>query len=173
MLLIDLAPKNISSHQVEKIIDKVGILANRNPLPGNVGPRFSGLRLATPLMVIRGMDPNDFEVVVADLIHEVIEICIRQSREARRTEERCNETKSGIGGEEPIILSELQSLKMMFHLIYLIKQLGSLKNMTYLSRDPTYPGRDIILTTYADVHFIMLYFRIFLSVLLSRAICDL
>ncbi len=73
IVLVDLRNQEISGGEAEKLLEKVGIIVNRNMIPGD--PRKpldpSGLRLGTPAMTTRGMKEKDF-MMLARLIDETL-----------------------------------------------------------------------------------------------------
>jgi glycine hydroxymethyltransferase len=86
MMLVDLRKDGISGFEVESVLRQVNIIANQNPLPGNKGLRFSGLRLATTPMVIRGLQHSQGFVHVAELVHRGIELTKALSKEFKNSE---------------------------------------------------------------------------------------
>ncbi len=67
LILIDLRNMNISGKTAEQILEKAGIMANRNTIPGEPGSAFnpSGLRLGTPAVTTRGMKEKEMEKIAA------------------------------------------------------------------------------------------------------------
>lgn len=60
MILIDLRNKGISGMEAQKLLEKAGIIANRNTIPGDESPfNPSGLRLGTPAVTTQGMKEKD------------------------------------------------------------------------------------------------------------------
>ncbi|MFH0905628.1 MAG: serine hydroxymethyltransferase [bacterium] len=57
MVLIDLTNKNITGKQAESALEQVGIIVNKNMIPGDLRSPFdpSGMRLGTPVATSRGM----------------------------------------------------------------------------------------------------------------------
>lgn len=74
LFLVDVGSKNISGRKAERVLDTVGISANRNAIPGDTRPptQASGLRIGTPAMTTRGFGGQEC-VVVADLMAQVLE----------------------------------------------------------------------------------------------------
>jgi len=62
LVLIDLRNKNISGKDAALQLEKVGIIANKNTIPGETGKPWdpSGLRIGTPAMTTKGWKENDF-----------------------------------------------------------------------------------------------------------------
>ncbi|MEX2145063.1 MAG: serine hydroxymethyltransferase [Candidatus Spechtbacterales bacterium] len=73
LLLIDLQNKNISGAEAEKLLEKNGITANRNTVPGDPrGPMDpSGIRMGTPAITTRGMGEEEMSLV-AELIDKAL-----------------------------------------------------------------------------------------------------
>jgi glycine hydroxymethyltransferase len=72
LLLVDLRSFGIDGLTAENLLEEVGIIANRNSIPGDVSPfKPSGIRLGTPSLTSRGMKEKDMEIV-ADLIYKAI-----------------------------------------------------------------------------------------------------
>jgi len=74
LFLVDVGSKGISGRKAERVLDSVGISANRNTIPGDTRPptQASGLRIGTPAMTTRGFTETE-SVLVADMIARVIE----------------------------------------------------------------------------------------------------
>ncbi|EAQ85465.1 hypothetical protein CHGG_09479 [Chaetomium globosum CBS 148.51] len=86
IMLLDHRKDRISGFEVESVLRQVNIIANQNPLPGDKGLRFSGLRLATTPMVIRGLQDSKGFVQVAELVHRGIELTKALSMEFKNSE---------------------------------------------------------------------------------------
>lgn len=73
LLLIDVGVAGISGRKAERILDEVGISANRNTIPGETRSpmQTSGVRLGTPAVTTRGFGENEVELV-AELIAECL-----------------------------------------------------------------------------------------------------
>ncbi len=73
LMLIDLRNKDITGKEAEKMLDEVGITANKNTIPFETTSPFitSGLRIGTPAVTSRGMKEEDM-AEIADLIHLTI-----------------------------------------------------------------------------------------------------
>lgn len=64
LILIDLKNKNIAGAEAEKILERAGIIANRNTVPGDISPFSpSGLRLGTPCVTTRHMAAKEISQV--------------------------------------------------------------------------------------------------------------
>ncbi|MBI2097117.1 MAG: serine hydroxymethyltransferase [Candidatus Sungbacteria bacterium] len=59
MMLLDLRPLGLNGFEAEKLLERTGIIANRNSIPGDASPfRPSGIRLGTPAITTRGLRPR-------------------------------------------------------------------------------------------------------------------
>ena len=74
LLLIDLTKTGVSGKKAEKALDRAGITANKNMVPGDQRSPFvtSGIRLGTPALTTRGMGEPEMESI-GKLILRVIE----------------------------------------------------------------------------------------------------
>jgi len=73
LLLVDLTNKNIFGKEAQELLEKAGIVCNRNTIPYDVRSPFnpSGIRLGTPALTTRGMKEKEMKKV-AFWINEVI-----------------------------------------------------------------------------------------------------
>jgi len=73
MVLLDLRSKGITGLEAERLLDQVGITANKNAIPYDPQNRqvTSGLRLGTPVITSRGMGPQQVKLI-AGLIYAAI-----------------------------------------------------------------------------------------------------
>ena len=72
LILMDVRSMGVDGMEAEKRLERVGIIANRNSVPGDPSPfKPSGVRLGTPSLTSRGMREKDMELV-ADLIYRAI-----------------------------------------------------------------------------------------------------
>ena len=81
LFLVDVGAKGISGRKTERLLDSVGISANRNTIPGDTRPptQASGLRIDTPAMTTRGFQEEQC-VQVADLIARALDAPDDESR---------------------------------------------------------------------------------------------
>ena len=82
LMLIDLGPDGMSGKEVEKLLDRANITANKNSVPNDTRSMFatSGLRIGTPAATTRGLKEEDF-ALIGRLIARVIkegEACLPQ-----------------------------------------------------------------------------------------------
>lgn len=74
LLLIDLKNKGITGSEGEELLEKAGIIANRNSVPGDDKPfRPSGIRMGTPLVTSRGMKEKEMKKI-ASWIHRLVDL---------------------------------------------------------------------------------------------------
>ena len=78
LMLMDLTPFNLTGKEVEKLLDKAHITANKNTIPNDPKSPFvtSGIRLGTPAVTTRGMNTEDM-----DRIAEAISIVVKYGEE--------------------------------------------------------------------------------------------
>jgi glycine hydroxymethyltransferase len=74
LMLIDLRKQELTGKYAEEILEKGGIIANRNTIPGDQRkPSItSGIRLGTPALTTRGMGKAEMEIV-AGFISELLQ----------------------------------------------------------------------------------------------------
>jgi len=74
MLLVDLTSKNITGMKAERALEKVGIITNKNMIPGDLRSPFdpSGMRLGTSILTSRGMGEREMQEV-AMMIAKVVD----------------------------------------------------------------------------------------------------
>ena len=73
-----LTPFNLTGKEVEKLLDKAHITANKNTIPNDPKSPFvtSGIRLGTPAVTTRGMNTEDM-----DKIAEAISLVVKYGEE--------------------------------------------------------------------------------------------
>ncbi len=74
LMLIDLRGTDLTGKELEALLDRAHITANKNSVPFETASPFitSGLRIGTPAMTSRGMKEKEAELI-ADLITEIIQ----------------------------------------------------------------------------------------------------
>ncbi|MEG1992539.1 MAG: serine hydroxymethyltransferase [Acetivibrio sp.] len=74
LLLVDLQNKGVTGKATEKLLDAANITCNKNAVPNDPASPFvtSGIRLGTPAVTTRGMNPQDMDVI-AEAIAMLIE----------------------------------------------------------------------------------------------------
>lgn len=74
LVLVDLKSKDIDGARVERVLELVGVAANKNTVPGDKSAmKPGGLRMGTPAMTTRGFTAQDFKRV-ADIVHRAVNI---------------------------------------------------------------------------------------------------
>ncbi len=65
LMLIDLRNKKLTGLQAQEILQKVGIIVNKNSIPFDTRPPSitSGIRLGTPAITTRGMKEKEMEII--------------------------------------------------------------------------------------------------------------
>jgi glycine hydroxymethyltransferase len=73
LILIDLTNKNLTGREAQEILEKAGIIVNKNTIPYDPLPPFeaSGIRLGTPALTSRGMKEKEMRKI-AKWINEVL-----------------------------------------------------------------------------------------------------
>ena len=81
LMLIDLTNKDITGKDAENALDKAGITVNKNTVPFETRSPFvtSGIRVGTPALTTRGMQPKDMRKVAAWIV-ESLESCDNETR---------------------------------------------------------------------------------------------
>ena len=74
LMLVDLSDRDITGKELETLLDKAYISANKNTVPNEQRSPFvtSGLRIGTPAVTTRGMKEAEMEVIaecIADIIN--------------------------------------------------------------------------------------------------------
>ena len=72
-MLVDLRGEDLTGKELEALLDRAHITANKNSVPFETASPFitSGLRIGTPAITSRGMKEGEAELI-ADLITEII-----------------------------------------------------------------------------------------------------
>ena len=75
LMLVNLVPKDLTGKEIEKLLDRAHITANKNTVPNDPKSPFvtSGIRLGTPASTSRGLGVDDFDNVaeaIATVINE-------------------------------------------------------------------------------------------------------
>ncbi len=90
LMIIDLRPLGLDGKETEKLLEKAGITANRNSVPGDMSPQNpSGIRLGTPAITTRGMK----EVEVRQVAKWIAELLLKKSKPTaikNQVEDLCN-----------------------------------------------------------------------------------
>ncbi|PMB72491.1 putative serine hydroxymethyltransferase, mitochondrial [Beauveria bassiana] len=95
LVLADLKPNGVDGGRVERILELVGIAANKNTVPGDRSALVpGGLRMGTPAMTSRGFTENDF-IRVADIVDRAVAIAVRLDKIARSAAQERGEKSAG------------------------------------------------------------------------------
>jgi len=95
LVLVDLKAKGIDGARVERILELVGVAANKNTVPGDKSAmKPGGIRMGTPAMTTRGFQPEDFKRV-ADIVHRAVEITKRLDVAAKEAAEKSGRKNPG------------------------------------------------------------------------------
>ena len=83
LVLADLKPHGVDGGRVERVLELVGVAANKNTVPGDRSALVpGGLRMGTPAMTTRGFNEDDF-VRVADVVDRAVAIAARVDKTVR------------------------------------------------------------------------------------------
>ncbi|KOS20998.1 putative serine hydroxymethyltransferase [Escovopsis weberi] len=95
LVLVDLKPLGIDGSRVERVLELVGVAANKNTVPGDRSALVpGGLRMGTPAMTTRGFTEDDF-VRVADIVDRAVSIATRINKTVRKAAEGQGEKLPG------------------------------------------------------------------------------
>ncbi|KAK1762593.1 serine hydroxymethyltransferase [Phialemonium atrogriseum] len=95
LVLADLKPQGIDGGRVERVLELVGVAANKNTVPGDRSALTpGGLRMGTPAMTTRGFGEDDFGRV-ADIVDRAVAIAVRADKAARKAAEEKGEKSPG------------------------------------------------------------------------------
>ncbi|TFA98084.1 hypothetical protein CCMA1212_010103 [Trichoderma ghanense] len=95
LVLVDLKPHGIDGSRVERVLELVGVAANKNTVPGDRSALVpGGLRMGTPAMTTRGFHEDDF-VRVADVVDRAVTIATRINKTVRAAAEERGEKSPG------------------------------------------------------------------------------
>lgn len=83
LILVDLKPQGVDGARVERVLELIGVASNKNTVPGDKSAlKPGGLRMGTPAMTTRGLQPKDF-TRVADIVHRAVTITQRLEKAAK------------------------------------------------------------------------------------------
>ncbi len=73
LILIDLTNTEFSGREAQELLEKAGIITNRNAIPNDPRKPFdpSGLRIGTPSTTTRGMKEKEMDLI-ADFLHRIL-----------------------------------------------------------------------------------------------------
>ena len=74
LLLVDLRSKGIKGNEAENSLNEIGIMVNRNVVPGDTEPSniASGIRIGTPPITKRGMEEKEMHII-AEIIGDLLD----------------------------------------------------------------------------------------------------
>ncbi|CBI25701.3 unnamed protein product, partial [Vitis vinifera] len=85
LVLVNLKNKGIDGSRVEKVLESVHIVANKNTVPGDVSAMVpSGIRMGTPALTSRGFVEEDF-VKVAEYFDVAVTVAVKIKAETTGT----------------------------------------------------------------------------------------
>lgn len=101
LMLIDLTSKSMTGKELEALLDKAHITANKNAIPFDTQKPFvtSGVRIGTPAVTSRGMKEEDM-LVIADCIADLVD-----NRE--EAVERCSQKVAALCKKYPIYANDI------------------------------------------------------------------
>ncbi|KAG8417489.1 Cytochrome B translational activator protein cbs2 [Metarhizium acridum] len=95
LVLADLKPHGVDGGRVERVLELVGVAANKNTVPGDRSALVpGGLRMGTPAMTTRGFNENDF-VRVADIVDRAVTIAARIDKTVKAAAKERGEKSPG------------------------------------------------------------------------------
>eukprot|EP01138_Halocafeteria_seosinensis_P010783 gb/GECG01011013.1/.p1 GENE.gb/GECG01011013.1/~~gb/GECG01011013.1/.p1 ORF type:complete len:521 (+),score=71.46 gb/GECG01011013.1/:1-1563(+) len=112
LLLVDLRSKDIDGARVEKICESIGLVVNKNTVPGDVSAMVpSGIRMGTPALTTRGLQEAEFEQV-AHYFDEAVKLAkeIKSSLESKKVKD----FKAHVDESPPAKLAELREQVQSF-----------------------------------------------------------
>eukprot|EP00747_Dinoflagellata_sp_TGD_P023910 gnl/TRDRNA2_/TRDRNA2_130172_c0_seq2.p1 gnl/TRDRNA2_/TRDRNA2_130172_c0~~gnl/TRDRNA2_/TRDRNA2_130172_c0_seq2.p1 ORF type:complete len:573 (-),score=113.03 gnl/TRDRNA2_/TRDRNA2_130172_c0_seq2:9-1562(-) len=76
LLLVDLRPMGLTGSKVEAVLEKVGVSVNKNAVVGDKSALSpGGIRIGTPAMTTRGMQPSDCDDL-AEIINRAVKVSL-------------------------------------------------------------------------------------------------
>lgn len=101
LMLIDLTNKGKTGKEIEALLDKAHITANKNAIPFDKQTPFvtSGVRVGTPAVTSRGMKEDDM-VVIAECIADIID-------NGEEAVERCSDKVAALCEKYPIYANDV------------------------------------------------------------------
>lgn len=101
LMLIDLTKKGKTGKEIEALLDKAHITANKNAIPFDKQTPFvtSGLRVGTPAITSRGMKEEDM-VVIAECIADIVD-------NGEEAVERCSKKVAELCAKYPIYANDI------------------------------------------------------------------
>ncbi|KAF1816389.1 mitochondrial serine hydroxymethyltransferase [Eremomyces bilateralis CBS 781.70] len=95
LVLVDLKKKGVDGARVERVLELVGVAANKNTVPGDKSAmKPGGIRMGTPAMTTRGFDADDF-ARVAEIVDRAVSITLKVDKSAKEAAEARNRKNPG------------------------------------------------------------------------------
>lgn len=87
LVLLDLKTKGIDGARVERVLEVCGVASNKNTVPGDKSAmKPGGLRMGSPAMTTRGLQPDDF-TRIAEIVDRAVTITLHLDKQARQDAE--------------------------------------------------------------------------------------
>ncbi len=104
LMLVDLTSFDMSGRKAERLLDEVGITANKNAIPGDKRPptQTTGVRLGSPAMTTRGFGPDEMRAtgrLIARVLRSPDDEKVKQSVSAEVAELVSNLPLPGVRSE--------------------------------------------------------------------------
>ncbi|KAL8681298.1 MAG: hypothetical protein Q9186_002562 [Xanthomendoza sp. 1 TL-2023] len=82
LVLVDLKDRGVDGARVERVLELVGVASNKNTVPGDKSAmKPGGLRMGSPAMTTRGLQPEDF-ARVAEIVDRAVTLTQRLDKTA-------------------------------------------------------------------------------------------
>ncbi|KAL8857147.1 MAG: hypothetical protein Q9178_006323 [Gyalolechia marmorata] len=82
LVLVDLKDRGVDGARVERVLELVGVASNKNTVPGDKSAmKPGGLRMGSPAMTTRGLQPDDF-ARVAEIVDRAVTLTQRLDKTA-------------------------------------------------------------------------------------------
>lgn len=95
LVLVDLKDKGVDGARVERILELVGVAANKNTVPGDKSAmKPGGIRMGTPAMTTRGFQTADF-ARVGDIVNRAVNITKKLDGKAKDAAEKSGRKNPG------------------------------------------------------------------------------
>lgn len=116
LVLIDLKDRGIDGARVERVLELVGVASNKNTVPGDLSAmKPGGLRMGSPAMTTRGLQPEDF-VRIANIVDRAVTISLDLDGKAVQ-ESHQSGSSSGSSGSSSQPAKNPRSLKAFFEFV--------------------------------------------------------
>lgn len=112
LLLWDVRANGLTGSKVDKLLEMVGITANKNSIPGDTSAiNPGGVRLGTPALTTRGFTENDFDMV-AEMLHRGYELAAQAQKVAELEAEARQEPTRVLLKDFVSVLSSNEDVKL-------------------------------------------------------------